>query len=294
MTHPPNTHPLVAHRPMLFGLAYRMLGSVHDAEDVLQDAYLRWAATGRDDVAEPRRYLSRVVARLALDRLRARRAEPYIGPWLPEPLPESQPADPQSIHDSLSIATLHLMERLTPRERAVYVLRTAFDLPYNEIAPVVERSPEHCRQILHRARSRLDSHTTAKRADPQAHRLLLDAFLRAARAGDLAGLRQILHADAVAWTDGGGAVSAARRPIHGADRVARFFAGIFGRASRFEVRSVTVNGTPGAMVVRGRRRDLLTLSTTGDTIAVVHVLSNPAKLMVFDAPRRLSYPASGA
>ncbi|WBB54580.1 sigma-70 family RNA polymerase sigma factor, partial [Verrucosispora sp. WMMD573] len=148
---------LDAHRPMLLGLAYRLLGSRHDAEDVLQEAYLRWLRVDRAEVSEPRRYLSRVVTHLSMDRLRARQAarETYVGSWLPEPVPTAPspfgPLERAELRDSLSTALLHLLERLTPPERAVYVLHTAFELPYAEIAEVLERSAEDCRQLHHRA-----------------------------------------------------------------------------------------------------------------------------------------------
>ncbi|WP_243421000.1 sigma-70 family RNA polymerase sigma factor, partial [Micromonospora globispora] len=153
-----------AHRPMLLGLAYRLLGSLHDAEDVLQEAYLRWLDVDRESVAEPRRYLSRVVTRLALDRLRARQAarETYVGPWLPEPVPTAPspfgPLDSAELRDSLSTALLHLLERLTPPERAVYVLHTAFGLPYAEIGDILDRSAADCRQLHHRAAARIVDH----------------------------------------------------------------------------------------------------------------------------------------
>jgi RNA polymerase sigma-70 factor (ECF subfamily) len=261
---------LAAHRPMLYGLAYRLLGSAHDADDVLQDAYLRWLGADREAVAEPRRYLSRIVTHLAMDRLRARQAEPYVGPWLPEPLPAGE-VDPAEHRESLSLAVLHLLERLTAPERAVYVLRTAFDLPYPEIAEILGRSPEDCRQLHHRAARHLPA-APRFAATPAERERLLDKFLAAAREGDLPALKQLLAADATAWSDGGGRVKAARRPIVGADRVARFFAGIYGGVC--SVRPVALAGEPAAIV----GRHVLTVDVVGGLVAAVYLVGNPDKL----------------
>ncbi|MEU4781939.1 RNA polymerase sigma factor SigJ [Micromonospora sp. NPDC023633] len=276
---------LDAHRPMLLGLAYRLLGSRHDAEDVLQEAYLRWLGVDREAVAEPRRYLSRVVTRLALDRLRARRAarETYVGPWLPEPVRTAPspfgPLDAVELRDSLSTALLHLLERLSPPERAVYVLHTAFELPYAEIAGILDRSVADCRQLHHRAAARIGQDRrrfTAGRAEQER---LLDAFLAAARDGDLAALTGLVATDATAWTDGGGRVKAARNPVTGADRVARFFAGIYGPGRRLTVRRVELNGQPAALIVRpDAGRYALTLAAAGGRITAFHVVGNPDKL----------------
>jgi RNA polymerase sigma-70 factor (ECF subfamily) len=249
---------LVAHRPMLFGLAYRMLGSADDAEDVLQEAYLRWHAIDRSAVEQPRRYLSRVV--LALDKLRQRQAarETYVGDWLPEPVPTGGdrsappplgPAEAAEQRESLSIATLHLLERLSPPERAVFVLHTAFDVPYAEIAETLRRTPDDCRQLHRRAAQRLAVRPRRLQVDLHAQRRLLAGFVAAAREGDTAQLVRMLAADATAWSDGGGRVRAARNPIHGADRVARFFAGIYApRAASMLVAPLEANGHPAVVV----------------------------------------------
>ncbi|WP_307813052.1 RNA polymerase sigma factor SigJ [Micromonospora coerulea] len=276
---------LTAHRPMLLGLAYRLLGSLHDAEDVLQEAYLRWLGADRESVAEPRRYLSRVVTRLAVDRLRARQAarETYVGPWLPEPVPTAAspfgPLDSAELRDSVSIALLHLMERLTPPERAVYVLHTAFALPYAEIAEILDRSAAHCRQLHHRAAARIADDRRRFTADPAEQRRLLDAFLAAARDGDLPRLTGLVASDAVAWTDGGGVARAARNPVRGADRVARFFVGIYGRPRRIEATPAELNGGP-ALVIRWSdgARYTLTVAAAGGRITDFYLVGNPAKL----------------
>jgi RNA polymerase sigma-70 factor (ECF subfamily) len=268
---------------MLFGLAYRMLGTAWDAEDVLQEAYLRWAGADRAAVREPRHYLSRTVARLALNRLRERTTEPYVGPWLPEPVPADPtvlgPLDTVELRDSVSIATLHLLERLSPPERAVYVLRTAFDLPYEEIAKIIEREPEHCRQLQHRASERIGGATGRFVADPATHTELLRRFLAAARGGDLDALSRLLRADVVSWTDGGGKRPAARRPVYGRDRVARFFVGIFHtRARPFQARELELGGAPAVLYQHGASRQVLALRVRDGQIADIYVIGNPDKL----------------
>jgi RNA polymerase sigma-70 factor (ECF subfamily) len=273
----------LAHRPMLFGLAYRMLGTSWDAEDVLQEAYLRWAGADQAAVRQPRRYLSRTVARLALDRLRERRAEPYPGPWLPEPVPADPgvlgPLDTVELRDSVSIATLHLLERLSPPERAVYVLRTAFELPYEEIAEIIERGPEHCRQLQHRAGERIGGAGARFVADPAAHTQLLRRFLAAARGGDFDALSGLLRADVVAWTDGGGKGNAARNPVSGRDRVTRFFAGIFHTKARpFQARELELGGLPAVFYRHGLRHQVLALRVLDGRIADVYLIANPDKL----------------
>ncbi len=287
---------LTEHRAMLFGLAYRLLGSAHDAEDVLQDAYLRMRQVDRATVIEPRRYLTRVVTRLALDVLRARRArrETYVGQWLPEPLPTGDappPADlPEEVavrDDTLSIAVLHLMERLSAPQRAVYVLRTAFGFPYTEIAEVLDREPAHCRQLYHRAVAALAADRRRYPADRREHARLLDAFVTAAREADLDALRRLLRADVSAWTDGGGLVSSARREIRGADNVARFFAGIYGR-QRDELQAwpVSINGGAGVLIVRPCGSHALTLAVTDGAVSGIYLINNPAKLTRLVTPVR--------
>ncbi|MFE9692849.1 RNA polymerase sigma factor SigJ [Micromonospora sp. NPDC005806] len=278
---------LIAHRPMLLGLAYRLLGSLHDAEDVLQEAYLRWLNVDRAAVSEPRRYLSRVVTRLSLDRLRARQAtrEKYVGPWLPEPVPTDPspfgPLDTVEQRETLSTALLQLLERLTPPERAVYVLHTAFALPYAEIGDLLDRSAADCRQLHHRAAARLADDRRRFTAGPAEQRRLLDAFLAAARDGDLARLTDLVAADATAWADGGGRVSAARNPVHGADRIARFFAGVYGpRRPGVTATPVELNGAP-ALLLRlptGVHYTLAVAAADG-RITGVYLVGNPDKLI---------------
>ncbi|WP_426510902.1 RNA polymerase sigma factor SigJ [Dactylosporangium sp. McL0621] len=270
----------VEHRPMLYGLAYRMLGSVHDAEDVLQEAYLRWSAADRSDVSEPRRYLTRVVARLAVDVLRARQArrEEYIGTWLPEPV-STEPSPFGAVDTSdLSIAVLHLMERLTPPQRAVYVLHTAFAVPYPEIAAILRRSPEDCRQLHHRATDALGQKARFS-TDPAEIARLLEGFLAAARDGDVARLERLLHDDVVIWSDGGGRARTARKPILGRVKAIRFFVAIAGRY--LTDRPALLNGHP-VRLIDGRRRYTLSVNVVDGRIAGVYMVANPLKLRAID------------
>lgn len=267
---------------MLFGLAYRLLGSAHDAEDTLQDAYLRWSRVDRRTVEEPRRYLTKVVTTVALDRLRQRQArrESYVGSWLPQPVPTVSLAEHAEQRESLSVALLHLMERLTPLQRAVYVLRTAFEMPYADIAEVIGRSPAYCRQLHRRAAGELDAAGRLRfTADRRRHRELLNAFVAAAEDGDLETLQQLLHEDAITWSDGGGRARAARNPIRGRQRVARFFNGLYGRPGRdVQVEPADLNGTPAALVTVRDQRHALLLGVVGDRIQELYLVANPDKL----------------
>jgi RNA polymerase sigma-70 factor (ECF subfamily) len=277
---------LQAHRPMLLGLAYRMVGSVQDAEDILQDAYLRWLDVDRASVAEPRRYLSRVVSRLAIDRLRARQAtrEAYVGPWLPEPVPTDPspfgPLERVEQRETLGIALLHLLERLTPTERAVYLLHTAFDLPYAEIADLLDRSAADCRQLHHRAVDQVRRDRARFTADPAEQERLLTAFLAAARDGDLAALTALVAADATAWTDGGGRVRAALNPVRGADRIARFSAGVLGRHRHgLRIEWLEINAQPAVVVTHPRGASYaVTVAATAGRITGLYLVANPDKL----------------
>lgn len=269
-----------AARPMLAGLAYRLLGSWHDAEDVLQEAYLRWSAVDHSTVREPRRYLTRVVTRLAIDSLRTRqsRRESYVGDWLPEPAPADLfgGADP----GDLSLAVLHLMERLTPAQRAVYVLRTAFVIPYDEIADILGRSPEDCRQLLRRAKAALaDSRARFTPTRNEQERLLTD-FVAAARSGNLERLKGMLRADAVAWSDGGGRAKAARRPIQGADKVARFFGRLYSRPGAFDAVVLELAGERALLVELGQVPHVLTLELDAGQVVGIRLVTNPDKLSV--------------
>src|SRR5919107_4038631 len=215
--------PFVTHRSLLFTVAYEMLGSAADAEDVVQESWLRWADVDQSEVLNPRAYLLRIVTRQALNRLRtlARRREEYVGEWLPEPLPTSPDvAEDVEFAESVSIAMLTVLETLGPTERAVFVLREVFDVPYDEIATAVGRSAAAVRQIAHRAREHVAARrprTTVSRAEQQQ---VVDRFLAAVTAGDVHGLLEVLAPDVVVVADSGGLAPAARRPITGSKRVA--------------------------------------------------------------------------
>ncbi len=243
------------HRPLLLGLAYQLLGSMWDAEDLAQEAYLRWLGTDRAQVRDPRAYLVTVISRLAIDQLKSARVkrEAYPGPWLPEPVSTGPggPLETAELRDTLSYATLHMMERLSPPERAVFVLREAFDLPLQEIAPIVQVSPASCRQLHHRARARLAGGSHRFRPLAAEHSALVARFLDAAQSGDLGGLRTLLAEDVIAWNDGGGRVRAAPRPVEGRVRVLRFVTGLLGKYALSEVRLLEVNGAPAAWLTMG-------------------------------------------
>lgn len=281
----------VPHRPMLLGLAYRLTGSRQDAEDVLQEAYLRWSRVDRTTVAEPRRYLTRVVARLALDALRARRArrETYPGPWLPEPVATAEsPFDAVDTSD-LSLAVLHLLERLTPPQRAVYVLHDAFELPYQEIGEILGRAADDCRQLHRRAVAAVRAGRPRFTAGPAEHRRLLAAFVAAARDGDLPRLESLLHADVVAYTDGGGRTRAALHPVSGAARVSRMFAGIYAKfatAGPVTAELVELNGAPAVVVTRPQGRHVIGLAIDGGAITGIYLVANPEKLAALDTAQR--------
>ena len=272
------------HRPRLLGIAYRMLGSMWDAEDVVEDAMVRWLDIDRAQIREPAAFLTTMVTRRALDQLRSARVtrERYVGPWLPEPiLTERSPLDPLATverRESVSLATLRMMEQLTPPERAVFVLHEAFDVPHAEIADVLDITSESSRQHLHRARSHLGDDDRRFEPENAAHEALFERFLGALEAGDLGQVRDVLAADAVAYSDGGGKVRAARRPLVGADRIISFYNGLR-RHLRVEMAErIEINGQPAALLWFGRQYLLLTVDVRAGEIREVHAILNPDKL----------------
>ncbi|GAA4763146.1 RNA polymerase sigma factor SigJ [Actinomycetospora chibensis] len=277
------TETFTAQRPRLFGLAYRMLGSAHDAEDVVQDAWLRWSGHG-DAVDNPAAWLTTVVTRLCLTRLDSARVrrETYVGPWLPEPIlttdPATGPAATVEERESVSLALLTTLERLTPPERAVYVLREAFGHSHAEVASVLDVTEAGSRQLHTRARRHLATAPAAPaRTDVGP---LLARFVAAARHGDVAGLESLLAADVTVWSDGGGKVSAARRPVHGRDAVARFLVGILG-PSRWHGRGAAaeINGAPAVLAfLDDQLAGVMTVEAVGDEVRAVRILRNPDKL----------------
>src|SRR5215211_2764829 len=238
-------------RPLLFSIAYRMMGSVMEAEDAVQEAYLRWQRASEDEVRSPSAYLSKVVTRLCIDRLRSARVrrEQYVGPWLPEPVLGEQAqeiGEQADLEDSLSMAFLVLLESLTPVERAVFLLREVFDYEYAEIASLVDKSEANCRQISHRATQSVAARRPRFESSPQQEERLMEGFLQASLCGDMEALLELLSDDVTLYSDGGGKTRAALRPVYGADNVARFLTGILNNIPPgFTVRQSRVNGRPG-------------------------------------------------
>jgi len=279
------------YRPLLFGLAYRMLGSAMDAEDIVQESFLRWQQTAGGTVETPRAYLTTVVTRLCIDHLRSARVrrEEYIGPWLPEPLVGTPPGEERTpdLADSLSLAFLVLLETLTPAERAVFLLHDVFGYAYAEIAPIIGKSDPACRQIGARARRRVDERRPRFDASPAQHERLLQRFVQTCATGDMDTLVALLADDVTVWTDGGGRVSAALRPIHGASRAARFLLGVLAKAPpTLATRFATVNGRPGVVIeIDGRVSHVLTIDGADERITAVRIVANPEKLRRLTPPR---------
>ncbi|MEU0842388.1 RNA polymerase sigma-70 factor [Streptomyces sp. NPDC005962] len=277
------TEAFVAHRNLLFTVAYEMLGSAADAEDVLQETWLRWAGVDLGAVRDRRAYLVRITTRQALSRLRTlgRRKESYVGPWLPEPLLTSPDvAEDVELAESVSMAMLLVLETLTPTERAVFVLREVFDLGYDEIADAVGKSPAAVRQIAHRARAHVAARRPRGAVSPAESRDALDAFQRAAATGDLQGLLDILAPDVVFLGDGGGIKQAVPRPIVGADKVGRLLAAGLGRmAAVGTLRPAQVNGHP-ALILRadGAIDTVLAVRVDDGLITGLYAVRNPEKL----------------
>ncbi|MFD5079944.1 RNA polymerase sigma-70 factor [Streptomyces sp. NPDC058371] len=279
----PATETFVAHRNLLFTVAYEMLGSAADAEDVLQETWLRWAGVDLGTVRDQRAYLVRITTRQALTRLRTlgRRRESYVGSWLPEPLLTSPDvAEDVELADSVSMAMLLVMETLAPTERAVFVLREVFDLGYDEIAEAVDKSPAAVRQIAHRARAHVAARRPRGVVSPAETRGALDAFRRATETGDLQGLLHILAPDVVLVGDGGGVKKAVLRPIVGADKVARLLTAGLGRvADAASLRPAQVNGYP-ALILRldGVLDTVLAVRIDDGLITGLYAVRNPEKL----------------
>lgn len=285
---------LAGRRGRLFAVAYRLLGSVADAEDVVQDVAEVWTRTDRDAIDDPQAWLVTVTTRRCLDRLRSarHRRERYVGPWLPEPLVTEGPstgADPATeaeLADEVSFALLVVLDELSPAERVAFVLRDVFGERYERIAEVVDRSPEAVRQLASRARRRVQDATPPPPADRAEGRRLADAFFAASRHGDLDALLGMLAPDVVLVSDGGGVVTAARRPIHGADRVGRFVLGLTSRAGDTAVvEPVTVNGSPGARLWwDGQLFGVVVLDVTEGRVSTISLVVNPDKLRHLTGP----------
>ena len=278
------------HRPLLFAISYRMLGTVADAEDVVQEAYLRWrgVAGSPEEVREPRSYLSTVVSRLSIDKLRALKArrEEYVGPWLPEPLLDESEAGgglagPTGVEETLSMAFLVLLESLNPVERAVFLLREAFGYEYPEISLIVGKSEANVRQINHRARGALRARRPRFAPSTGEGEELVARFLKACGNGDMEGLLSLLADGVTVVSDGGGKATAARNPISGKDKVARFFLGLAAKPAPggLVARRASVNGGPGIVVHAGGRPALvLAMGAAEGRIRTIHAVVNPDKL----------------
>jgi RNA polymerase sigma-70 factor (ECF subfamily) len=279
------------YRPLLFSIAYRMLGSAAEAEDILQETYLRFQVASPEEVKSPKAYLSTIVTRLCLNQLTSARAqrESYIGPWLPEPIlsadypelanPEARLGD----YDSISIAFLTLLEKLTPAERAVFLLREVFDFDYGEIAPVLGKSEAACRKLLSRAKTYITANRPRFKVSPEEHRRLLEQFMRAAAGGDLEGLAALLAEDVTFWADGGGKVKgAALRPVRGRMAVAQFVLGVSARFTPPGARAVVadINGKPTLLIRDGDGFPVfvVSLEIVQGQIQGIWTVANPDKL----------------
>ncbi len=279
----PATELFIAHRNLLFTVAYEMLGSAADAEDVLQETWLRWAAVDLGAVRDQRAYLVRITTRQALGRLRTlgRRKESYVGPWLPEPLLTAPDvAEDAELAESVSMAMMLVLETLAPTERAVFVLREVFDLGYDEIAEAVDKNPATVRQIAHRARAHVAARRPRGVVSAAVTRDAIDAFRRASETGELQGLLDILAPEVVFLGDGGGVRQAVLRPVVGADKVGRLLAAGLGKlAAVGSLRPTQVNGYPALVLqVDGELDTVLALRVDDGLITGLYAVRNPAKL----------------
>jgi len=289
------------YRPLLFSIAYRMLGSATDAEDIVQEAYLRYQATTPDQIVSPKAFLSTIVTRLCLNQLRSAKAqrESYLGPWLPEPVltgPDDRFAPTQQVelHETLSLAFLVLLEQLTPVERAVFLLRDVFDYDYKEIAPMIGKTEAACRQLFRRAKQHIAAHRPRFKPAPDAHHQIFTQFLRAAGSGDMDGLLQLLADDVTLWADSGGKVRGIKRPLRGREVVARFLlASPQIPEESYQPDIANVNGEP-AMILRAgsEARVVVSISIDQGRIYAIWVIGNPDKLNWVNTPTHNSEEAA--
>ncbi len=268
------------HRPLLFGIAYRMLGRVTEAEDMVQETYLRFHQQPEDSIGIPKAWLTKTITRLCIDQLRSarRQREEYVGTWLPEPTMDENP--PEGLADTLSMAFMLLLERLSPVDRAIFLLREAFGHDYPSISEITGKSEPACRQIISRAREKIGHRpATPPTATEEAERLVKE-FLAAAQSGELSDLLALLTDDAILYSDGGGKVRAALLPIYGPDRISRLFIGMRRRRSENDPpsRFVSINGSPGVIM---RHADgsmsVMTLAFEGHLVKAVYIVRNPEK-----------------
>ena len=285
-------HDFLELRPRMFGLAYRMLGSRSDAEDVLQDAWLRWQGAERRELRSLEAWLTTVVTRLSIDRLREakKEREHYTGTWLPEPLVDEEPDTPEQASElasDVSMAFLMVLERLAPEERAVFLLREVFDMDYPEVAQMLGRSEANCRQMLHRAKERVREARPRFQVNPEAHRRLLERFMVAVQSGKREELVPLFANDIRFSSDGGGKVKAVLRVLEGAERVVRFYTQISRLTAGHEVgyRHAMINGQPGLLqFMDGELLGALTLVTDGVHILEIYSVRNPDKLKYIHVP----------
>lgn len=274
--------PFHAHRSLLFTVAYEMLGSAADAEDVVQETWLRWADADQSQIRDPRAYLVRIVTRQSLNRLRtvARRREDYVGEWLPEPLLTTPDvADDVELAESVSMAMLTVLETLTPTERAVFVLREVFDVPYEEIAAALDKSAAAVRQTAHRAREHVAARRPRRQVDPSEQQRVVERFLAALSTGDVQGLIEVLAPDVVVVADGGGLVAAARHPITGSTKVVAFLSKFATLAPTAVVDTVWFNGALGGRIVLdGQLNTVISFVIEHGRISRMYAVRNPHKL----------------
>lgn len=277
------------HRRRLSGIAYRMLCSRADAEDVLQDAYLRWHESASEDIRSAEAWLVTLVTRLCIDRLRAAKTEreKYPGPWLPEPLADADFATPEAALEfasDLSIAFLALLERLSPDERAAFLLREVFDYDYDEVAQILGKSEAASRQLVHRAKSRVQEQRPRFAVAREAHQRVVHKFMQAASSGDREQLMALLADHAVMTSDGGGKAVSTVHPLHGAERIAWLYFAVARRAwGALEWRIGDINGEPGILrYVDGRLHSAMTLETDGERVLSIYTVLNPDKLTGFE------------
>ncbi|MEX0786034.1 MAG: RNA polymerase sigma-70 factor [Dehalococcoidia bacterium] len=276
------TEAFTQHRPLLFSIAYRMLSSVMDAEDMVQETFLRWQQVDDTGVRSPKSYLSTVVTRLCIDQLRSARLrrEEYIGPWLPEPLVTAGLEEDVALADSISMAFLVVLESLSPTERAAFLLREVFDYEYDEVARILDKSEANCRQLVHRAREHVSERRPRFDASREEAEAIARRFFEAARTGDMDALLDMLAPDATLWSDGGGKVSAAINPVYGARKVARFVAGVNRKAPpNTRSRMIAVNGQPGVVSYLGDEPYVVAVADIVDgKVCGIRAISNPDKL----------------
>ncbi|GER92274.1 DNA-directed RNA polymerase sigma-70 factor [Dictyobacter vulcani] len=276
-----------SYRPLLFSIAYRMTGSTSQAEDIVQDAYLRYQQTDPATIHTPKTYLTTIVTNLSLNYLKSAyvQREEYVGIWLPEPVlttlaDESSPEALLERQESISMAFLVLLETLTPPERAVFLLHKVFDYPFTEIAEILDKSPENCRQLFHRAKKHVERKHHRVNVEPENQRQLMRSFVAACQSGNLTTLTQLLASDVTAWADGGGKVSAGLYPVYGQDNIARLFIALMHKVPANHTLSIEeINGAPALLChIDAQLNWILALELRGNSIVGLRSILNPDKL----------------